>query len=240
MRHARPPSPWRGRVGERSEPGWGDTMAPARSPNEIVEPLIKFWSELRATKHPRDEEIDEVWPQSINTDFAPTPFVGDLRQARVFVLLANAGYHPQRSPQEFEKLGSAEEYRERLRNPGPCEEGKTHPYFLRGRLGGWLKTSQAAVVNAMAYRSPAISREPEGRAFAEKLPSVRFHRDWLYSKLLPGAARKLLMVIVHRPGLWKLSRIHGDNDLVVFTNASRCPYLPNWVADKADAFLDRG
>jgi hypothetical protein len=201
----------------------------------IAEPLIAFWSELRETKHPQDEEVLGTWPNTLNTDYPPTPFVGDLRRARLFVLLANAGYEAERTSREFATMGTADEYRDRLRNPVPSEEGKTHPYFLKGRLGGWLKKGDAAVVNAMAYRSPAISDEPENRAIAEKLRSVQFHREWLHSYLLPAAGK--VMVIVHRPGLWKLKRSLHENEFVVFTKASRYPHLPNWVADRADVFL---
>lgn len=198
----------------------------------VAEPLVDFWSELRDTRHPQDKAILDAYPNIVNTDHPPTPFVGDLRQARLFVLYANGGYDAERTHKDFANMGTADEYRARLRNPAPCEAGKTHPYFLEGRLGGWLQKGEAALVNAMAYRSSGITKEH--RALADKLPSVRFHREWLRSHLLAAAGK--IMVIVHRPGLWKLDR-SDENEFVLFTNASRYRFLPNWVADRADAFL---
>jgi hypothetical protein len=206
-----------------------------RKRHNIAEPLVDFWSELRGTVHPYDRETLEKWPHTLRTEFPAPAFVGDIRSARVFVLYANGGYDPVGTRKEFEKI-TAEEYRSRLRNPVPCD-GKTSPFFQKGRLGQWLREGKAAVVNAMAYRSPKISKEPENRDIAEKLRSVQFHRNWLHSHLLPEAADGKVMVIVHRPRLWKLNRSLHENKFVFFTNASLNSHLPDWSADRADTFL---
>jgi hypothetical protein len=206
-----------------------------RRRQNIAEPLIDFWSELRGTVHPRDQEILEGSPNTLRTQFPGPAFVGDIRSARVFFLYANGGYDPVRTPKEFEKI-SAEEYRQRLRNPVPCDD-KTSVFFQKGRLGKLLREGKAAVVNAMAYRSPKISHETEkdNRVIAEKLPSVQFHRKWLHSHLLPAAGE--VMVVVHRPALWRLNRSRHENNFVLFPRASLYSYPPNWVFDRADAFL---
>jgi hypothetical protein len=41
------------------------------------------------------------------------------------------------------------------------------------------------LVNAVAYRSLSISKEPDNRAVAELLPSAVVHRKWRFSELLP-------------------------------------------------------
>jgi hypothetical protein len=179
----------------------------------------------------------ESWPNTLRTEYPAPAFVGDIRSARVFVLYANGGYDPIGTPKEFEKI-SAEEYRQRLRSPVPCD-GKTSVFFQKGRLGKLLREGKAAVVNAMAYRSPKISADNEkvNRAIAENLPSVQFHRKWLYSHLLPAAGE--VMVVVHRPGLWKLSRSLHANNCVLFPGASLYSYPPNRIFDLVDAFLDQ-
>jgi hypothetical protein len=207
----------------------------------IAEPLIEFWSELRGTVHPRDEGIIENCPNTLRCEYPGPAFVGDVRNARVFFLYANGGYDPLGTPKEFEKI-SAEEYRERLRNPVPCDD-KTSVFFQKGRLGKLVREGKAAVVNAMAYRSPKISHETEktNRHIAELLPSVQRHRDWLHSHLLPAAGE--VMVVVHRPRLWKLKHSLRENNFVLFSGsyhrtAPRFSYPPNPVFDRIEAFLE--
>jgi hypothetical protein len=202
----------------------------------IAEPLIEFWSELRGTVHPQDEEIIEEWPNTLRCEYPGPAFVGDVRNARVFFLYANGGYDPVGTPKEFEKI-STEEYRDRLRNPGPCDD-KTSVFFQKGRLGKLLREGKAAVVNAMAYRSPKISHETEkaNRDIAEMLTSVQHHREWLYSDLLPAAGE--VMVVAHRPRLWELKRHLYENNFVLFPRASKYSYPPHWVFDRIEAFLE--
>lgn len=201
----------------------------------IGEPLVAFWSKLIDTIHPADKDVLVRERHSLNIAYPPPAFIGDVRQARLFVLYANGGYDEERSLLEFEKSGSVEAYRERLRNPIPCNND-THPYFMKQeRFRILLEAGEAAVVNAMAYRSRRISKEPDNQAVAEKLPSVKFHRNWLRSDVIPALGK--VMVVVHRPSLWKLDSKRDGSEFLFFTNASAYPHLPNWALDRAEAFL---
>jgi hypothetical protein len=214
--------------------------------NGFAEPLIDFWAELEDTIHPQDYSVLNRHPRkhTLNTDYPPPAFIGDIRRARVFVLLANGGYDDKRTPEEFAQSGSAEAYRDRLRNPVPCDSN-THPYYLQGtELRKWLEEGQAAVVNAMAYRSYKISKERENWAIAEELPSVQFHRNWLRSHLKPAIGETGVMVIVHRPGLWNLG-LHSreaagfeGNESILFTPNPVSKYLAKSVIELAGEFLD--
>jgi hypothetical protein len=209
-----------------------------RRPRSIAEPLVEYWSALAGTIHPEDEPIFEQYrnQHTINTDFPPPAFVGDVRRARIFVLLANGGWDDLRTPEEFSSRGSAEEYRKRLRSPAPCGPD-THPYYLQGtRLRKLLEGGQAAVVNAMAYRSERISKEPKNRRIAEALPSVQRHREWLRTHLIPAAEQRRVMVLTHRWTMWNFDE-GFKNDLFVFSPNPVSPHLSDEVMDKAEEFL---
>src|SRR5262245_27693029 len=113
--------------------------------NSFAEPLIEFWAELEETVHPQDYPVLARYrDHTLNLDYPPPAFVGDIRRARIFILLANGGYDDDRTPLEFAESGSAKKYRDRLRNPVPCGS-YTHPYYLQGtRLRKWLEEGQAA------------------------------------------------------------------------------------------------
>jgi hypothetical protein len=206
-----------------------------RKTNSFAEPLIDFWTELRENIHPRDYPVLNGRTHTLNTDYPPPAFVGDIRRARVFVLMANGGYDDERTTGEFALPGSAQAYRDRFKNPVPSATS----YWKGTKLEPWLLEGQAAVVNAMAYRSCKISEEPENRAIAEKLPSVQFHREWLRSHLMPAIGEAGVMVIVHRPRLWKLNAPDNESDFFLFTKSPRYKHLPNWATNKAEAFLEK-
>jgi hypothetical protein len=204
------------------------------SRQSIAEPLIDFWSELRDNIHPRDTDVFKAWSglHSLRTEYPPPPYIGDVRRAPVFILWANGGFHPERTPNEFQDDRSVQQFRERLWNPTGWASLK---FQEQPRLRGMLEGGHAVIVNAMAYRSRRISEEPKNQAMAEELPSVRKHREWLRSNLLPACGS--VLVIVHRPKLWKLDREEDGGPFRVFTPNPLARYLPNEALDQAEEFL---
>jgi hypothetical protein len=104
-------------------------------------------------------------------------------------------------------------------------------------LGAWLRSGEAAIVNALAYRSPKISDEADNKAIAERLPSVAFHRDWLASHLLPAANQGQVTVVVKRPALWKIKRSPQQHDHILFPQNHVSPHLPKAMVELLAANL---
>jgi hypothetical protein len=98
-------------------------------------------------------------------------------------------------------------------------------YYRRHPLGDLLEDGQAVMVNAVAYRSPHLSREPANLALAELLPSLVVHRAWCMEELLPAARRGARLVVVHRNGLWKVPKSEAGGDVIFSTNPVS-PHLP--------------
>ena len=201
------------------------------TPESIAKPLIKFWSELEDTVHPRDKQVLNRYPEAFKTEYPPPAYIGDIISARIFLLWANGGYHPERTVREFESPGSVEAFRDRLRNPRPWT---TLRFKAQPTLRKWLETGNAAIINAMGYRSEKLTRQH--RAIADELPSVQFHRKWFHSHLLPACGR--VMIIVHRPRLWKLRKDDlSTNHHLLFTDNPASGYLPNWVTERGEEFI---
>jgi len=198
--------------------------------NDFAEPLVDFWSRLKRTIHPEDIDATRHAPGEINFDYPPPAFVGDVLSARVFVLMGNGGYDRNETPAEFSEVGADETYRQHLSCPTVAGRGWTAPYYLdRPDIGPWLRNGTAAVVNALAYRSERTT--PAVRSFADKLPSVQFHRRWLDRDLLSAAVAGRVRVVVHRPGLWGPSPnvLRAKNMLVLSGTAPRQKVLSHEV-----------
>ena len=205
--------------------------------NKFAKPLVEFWAKLEDTIHPLDRQVLANRPNSLNLRYPPPAFVGDISSAKIFVLMANGGFDEFRTAKEFSASGSAALYRERLRHPQPCDESNTAAYYLKGKLGSWLRQGKAAIVNALAYRSPKISKEPDNVAIAEELPSVKFHRDWCRKHLLPELDSGRILVVAKRPKLWRISASDSDSDLLLFPKNHLSPHLPASVVERAKPFL---
>jgi hypothetical protein len=182
-----------------------------RGRNEFAEPLVKFWSKLTGTIHPDDQAVFEEWngDHPFNTGYPPPAFIGNIRTARVFVLKANGGFGPCTTRLEFQAEGTAERYRQALGQPCAAREGVTACYYLElGCLSDWLRSGHAAIVNAVAYRSPKV---PPMR-FANALPSVRLHRCWLRDHLVKAGRNGDVRIVLHRTGFWNVpNEIIGEH-----------------------------
>ncbi|CAJ0877610.1 hypothetical protein AMST5_02894 [freshwater sediment metagenome] len=198
--------------------------------NEFARPLVEFWSRLEGTIHPEDVQAAKYAPEVLNFDYPPPAFVGDIFNARIFILMGNGGYDRSVTPSEFSADGSEDVYRARLSCPSAAGRGWTAPYYLdRPDIGDWLTSGTAAVVNALAYRSEETT--PAVRRFADKMPSVHFHRRWLRGDLLSAAAAGRVRVVVHRPGLWQPAEevSRSRNILVLSGTAPRQKLLSHEV-----------
>ena len=176
--------------------------------------LVEHWSRLAdgaeskkqaPFAHPDDAELFRTHEHSFNLDFPPPAFIGDILNAPVVMLDANGGYRPRATRWEFSKPDAIERYLDRLRRPRPADPDQVAPYYRDRNYSKLLFSGDLTLVNAVAYRSPSISQEPENRHLAELLPSTRVHRDWLQG-VLRSAARGERFVVVHRNRLWKLNR----------------------------------
>jgi hypothetical protein len=170
--------------------------------------LSNYWSKLRKTPngwiHPDDELTLLHERHSFNLDFPPPAFVGNVKSARVIILAANGGYDPVVTPSEFAGAGSSAAYVERLAHPEKADWFAVAPYYTSTNYGELLFSGVAAVVNACAYRSPKISKEPENRRVIAKLSSVRKNLEWLMNNVLPRAEAGECLIVGKRNGLWNL------------------------------------
>lgn len=195
-----------------------------------------FWRRLEAAVHPDDEQVVRSQPHTFNLDFPPPAFIGDVDNAPIVVLMANGGYDPRGTPSEFPDQSDYAEYRDWLRGDRIEPPRNLTRYYTRHALFPWVQTGKAVIVNAVAYRSPQISREPQNKRLADRLPSVEVHRRWLREELLPAAQQGRRLVIAHRWSLWDLPKS------IQHVQRSRAPISENLSRDlmaQAESWLAR-
>jgi hypothetical protein len=100
----------------------------------------------------------------------------------------------------------------------------------------WLVgRGQAVIVNAIAYRSHSIAKEPDNKKIRKILPSALLHRRWLMNEVLPEVKAGKRKVIAHRPGLWDLNRkMHSD---FLFSTNSVSEHLSDAMWECASRWL---
>jgi len=197
--------------------------------------LREFWSRLEQTVHPEDQPLLYSEPHTFNLDYPPPAFVGE-PDAPVVMLMANGGYKSDLTPAEFPDEAAAETYRNGLRG---LSSSVPECYDSRG-FGKWAREGKVVLVNAVAYRSPNLSTEPQNQRLASRLPSVALHQQWLKKVVLPEAADGRRIVIVHRNGAWHLDRSCAS-DAVIFSPNPVSPYPAKSVQRRVeDWMLARG
>ncbi|PWK56260.1 hypothetical protein C8D95_105328 [Silicimonas algicola] len=194
--------------------------------------LVEHWRRLHGPVHPDDMHVLANLPHSFNVDYPPPAFIGDIVNAPVVLLDANCAYDPTLTPSGFSNREAYVRFVQLLHEPCPVEPASIAPYYGKRNYRSLIASGRLAVVNAVPYRSRGISREPENRRIAERLPSTQVHRDWLRNELIPAAARGERLVVVHRTSLWKISRREDDLPNVVFTPNPRSPDLSRWVLER--------
>lgn len=210
-------------------------------PVEHKSSLRKFWSQLRDSVHSEDEPIFRAHPRhSFNLRFPPPAFIGDIDAAPIIILMSNGGYKAGITEAEFPDEASVSEYRRFISGEASALPSKLANYYANGRVGDWIHSGRAALVNAVPYRSPNLSKEAYNKDVAKQLRSLVVHRRWIMNEVLPDAANGRRFVLVHRNGWWQIpQRFAGA--CVLFSDPARAE--PNRQApdqeklDKAEAWL---
>ncbi len=180
-----------------------------------MDSLASFWSRLEDTIHPDDRDMFAAHPgHGFNLDYPPPAFIGDIINAPVIILDNNGGYDPALTPGEFARPGAAERYRRQLANPEPLDPDRhvVSPYYLQRNYTRWLISGEAALVNALAYRS-VDSNAPLVKKLNRILASAIYHRKWLSEVLVPLARKGERFVVVHRRGLWQKEPMEALREL---------------------------
>jgi hypothetical protein len=175
-----------------------------------VKGIVDYWRDQHRTDqgqwvHQADQRVLSENDHSFNLDFPVSPYVGNIVNAPVIILGANAGYHEARTPVEFPDEASIGRYLARVRDPAAADWQSMHQYYHDVNYGALLLDGRAAWLNVCAYRSRKISNEPINRRLVERLPSVAYARRWLIEAVMPLAAQGKRLVVAKRPGLWKLT-----------------------------------
>lgn len=202
------------------------------------DPLVRHWSQLNGSIHPLDAPVFDTNPHCFNLDHPPPAFIGDVINAPIILLEANGGYDPVVTPSEFAAPDANDRYLDLLRNPRAVHPGQIAPYYGARNYADLIASGDVALVNAVAYRSAAISREPDNRRLAEKLPSTAVHRAWLRDVLVPAASRGERLIIAHRTGLWKIKRSEPKLHGVVFTTNPVSADMSRAVLAEMRSFLE--
>lgn len=171
--------------------------------------IVTYWQGLHRDEHgrwihPDDEPVFDSARHSFNLDFPVSPYVGDILLAPVIILGANAGYRADVTPSEFPDEAAIQTYINRVRAPSNTDWSSVAPYYASVNYGPLIADGLAVLVNACAYRSPKISKEPENRKLIRRLPSVAMTRRWLLEVVRPLLAEGQRIVVVKRAGLWEL------------------------------------
>jgi len=202
-----------------------------------VRDIVEYWSGQRRSKsgcwvHPKDEMLFTSTEHSFNLDFPVSPYVGDIINAPVIILGANAGYNPVITPKEFPDDASINKYVERVRRPAESDWSWVARYYDRVNYGRLLASGKAAFINACPYRSKKISEEPENRRLLNRLPSTKFARSWLLGAVVPLTQSGERLIVAKRPGLWKLPPHLKEMEGIVFDPAPISPQITTrpWAA----------
>ncbi|PYE40486.1 hypothetical protein DFI02_1151 [Rhizobium sp. PP-F2F-G20b] len=160
------------------------------------------WRQLVGNVHRADETAFEAAPQhTFNLSFPPPAFTGNL-DAPIVVLTSNGGYKAGKTEAEFPNDEAIAEYRAYLKSEVNRLPTHLSSYYSAGPFSKMIEDGSVVLVNAVPYRSPQLSREPENRKVALRLGSLAVHRKWLLEELLPQARSGNRFVFAHRNGWW--------------------------------------
>ena len=182
--------------------------------------------------HDDDAQTLRESEHSYNLSFPVSPYVGDILNAPVIILGANAGYSEDRTPSEFTDQAAIDRYLGRVCNPSTSDWSGMAKYYHGTNYGELLLDGRAVWINACAYRSPRLSQEPQNRRLIQKLPSAQLTRRWLLEAVIPLAERGERLVVAKRFGQWKLPAELKDAPGVVFDPAPVSPQVTSrpWTA----------
>src|SRR5665647_2412522 len=144
-----------------------------------------------ALVQPRLPDLSIPWPGDIGEGRHPR------RQRRL---------QPDRDARRVPDAEAFERYLGRIRDPESADWSNVSPYHDRVNYGPLVYRGDAVWINASPYRSPRISAEPDNQRLVRLLPTSAFIRRWLIDVVVPLAARGERLIVVKRPGLWRLPR----------------------------------
>jgi len=101
---------------------------------------------------------------------------------------------------EFPTDRDSDEYRDWLKGVRVDPPQSLSAYYKDDPLYDLVEGRQLVIVNAVAYRVVDVNAN---RSLAERLPSVRVHREWFQNELVPDAVRGTRLVILQQWSLWK-------------------------------------
>ena len=206
--------------------------------------IVTYWCGQCCTDsggwaHPDDFEALEKNPHTFNLEFPVSPYVGDILNAPVIILGANAGYREDRTPTEFPDQAAVDRYLDRVRNPATTDWSGMAPYYYGTNYGPLLLDKKAVWINACAYRSPKLSQEPQNRRLIRKLPSALFTRRWLIEAVAPLAERGDRLIVAKRYGQWNLPSELKDASGIVFDPAPVSRQITSKPWQEIQRFLGR-
>jgi len=130
------------------------------------------------------------------------------------------------------------EYRDWLRGHRDDPPQNLSGYYKDDPFYDLVEQRQLVIVNAVAYRVAEPSAVD--KSLAESLPSVRAHRGWLQSELIPDAKRGARFAIFHQWSLWNIdkSRLAGVRN--VLFDSPRTKYVSRAAQATIRDWLRRG
>jgi hypothetical protein len=183
--------------------------------------LTEFWSKLDGPVHPADRPIFEAFPNhTFNLEFPPPVFVGDVFRAPILILMSNGGYKIGETESEFSSQEEVVEYLDYISGRSFEVPAQVSRYYRISPFWGWIEAGKAALINAVPYRSPRLSKEPRNQSLAAKLASLRINRQWLSQEVLPAARCGKRFVFVHRNRWWGAPPSSAGPS-VIFSDPSR-------------------
>jgi hypothetical protein len=188
--------------------------------------IVTHWRKLEGPVHPEDAPYFDDADHTFNLDWPPPAYIGDVIGAPFVLLMMNGGYDPHGTPREFYEPSTVAAYLDRLHNPGPADLGVVAPYYARANYFPYIADGRLALVNAIAYRSGKLSKEPRNQKLAERLPSTLLHRRWLREELIPQAREGVRTIIAHRHGMWNLHPSDREVSGMLVTKSGASPHLP--------------
>ena len=195
-----------------------------------IKDLSTYWRKLSKNSagkwiHPDDEALFNAEPHSFNLDYPPPVFAGNIIDAKIIILNANGGFKPDVTPREFKTAALEKSYMQRLLNPATADWSNIATYYAKVNYGKMIASGEAAMVNACAYRSRKISKEPENRRLIKQLPSVAFTKSWLLDCVIPLARSGDKIIVAKRHGLWELPKAVKESDAIIIDPAPVSAHL---------------
>lgn len=196
-----------------------------------IDDIVKFWRGEQQVDgdgqwaHRLDRRVLSAGPHSFNLDHPVSPYIGDVLNAPIIILNANAGYNPKLTPSEFPDTAAAQAYVARVDDPSKGDWSFVSRYYDDTNYGHWVASGDAVVVNACAYRSPKLSEEDDNKKIISRLPSSILTRRWLLEGVLPMAKTGERLIVVNRGGQWRLPREFATTSGVTADPYPRFPRL---------------